>query len=115
MIWTVEHIERIRHLFPKPRGTVEIGHLTFLQGIQYIAENGCKWRALPKHFGKWYTVYQRFRRWVRLGVFDRIEKELQSEAIAIKGIKALALDSTYVKVHPDGTGAPQKKDRNPSA
>jgi hypothetical protein len=37
------------------------------------------------------------------------------QAIDIKGIKALAIDSTYVKVHPDGTGAPKKKDRNLSA
>ena len=61
---------------------------------------------------KWHC---RFRYWIEIGVFDRIEKTLQSQAIAIKGIKSLALDSTYIKVHPDGTGAPKKKDRNPSA
>jgi len=115
MIWTEEHVERIKYLFPKPRGTVEIDHLTFLQALQYIAENGCRWRALPKEYGKWDTIYQRFRRWIRLGIFERIEKELQTQAIDIKGIKALALDSTYIKVHPDGTGAPKKKDPKPSA
>ena len=115
MIWTEEHVERIQHLFPKPRGTLEINPLTFLQALQFIAENGCRWRALPKEFGKWNTIYQRFRRWIRLGVFERIEEELRTQAIDLKGIKALALDSTYIKVHPDGTGAPKKKDRNPSA
>jgi len=115
MEWTAEQIDRIQHLFPKPRGTVKIDHLIFLQALQYVAANGCRWRAMPKEFGKWYTIYQRFRRWIDLGVFNRIEEELQSQAIDIKGIKALALDSTYVKVHPDGTGAPQKKGRNPSA
>ena len=115
MIWTEEHVNRILHLFPKPRGTLEIHHLTFLQALQSIAENGCRWRALPKEFGKWNTIYQRFRRWIRLGVFERIEEELRTQAIDLKGIKALALDSTYIKVHPDGTGAPKKKDRNPSA
>ena len=109
MTWTAEDIDRIKHLFPKPRGTVKIDHLTFLQALQYIAENGCRWRALPKTFGKWSTIYRRFRRWIDLGIFDLIAKELRTQAIAIKGIKALALDSTYSKVHPDGTGAPKKR------
>jgi transposase len=115
MEWTNEHIESIRHLFPKQRGNVEIDYLHFFQALQYIAENGCKWRALPKKFGNWNTIYSRFRYWINQGIFDAIEKELQSQAIAVKGIKDLALDSTYIKVHPDGTGAPKKKDRNLSA
>ena len=74
--------------------------LLFLQALQSMAENGCRWRALPEKFGKWYTIYQRFRRWIDLGVFDEIEEELRSQAIDLKGIKKLALDSIYVKVHP---------------
>jgi transposase len=112
MEWTQADYERIVDLLPRQRGNVKINHLTFLRALQYMAENACRWRALPEKFGKWDTIYQRFRRWIDLGVFDRIEKELQSQAIDIKGIKSLALDSSYVKVHPDGTGAPQKKGRN---
>ena len=115
MDWTQDHYERIEHLLPKPRGNVEIDTLTFLRALQYMTENGCRWRALPEHFGNWNTIYCRFRYWIAHGVFDRIEKELQSQAIDLKGIKALAIDSTYVKVHPDGTGAPKKKGRSPSA
>jgi len=114
MTWTAEDIERIQHLFPKPRGTVEIDHLTFFQALHYIAKNGCTWRALPEEYGKWSTIYRRFRRWIDLGIFDIIADELRTQTIAIKGIQALALDSTYIKVHPDGTGAPKKKDRKPS-
>ena len=73
--------------------------LTFLQALQYMTENGCRWRALPKEFGNWFTIYRRFRYWITHGIFDLIEKELRSQAIDIKGIKALALDSTYIKVH----------------
>jgi len=115
MKWTHEQYERIKHLLPVQRGNVEIENLTFLQSLQYMVENGCRWRALPEHFGKWNSIYRRFRRWIGKGLFDNIEKELQSQAIAIKGIKALSLDSTYIKVHPDGTGAPKKKDRSLSA
>jgi transposase len=79
-----------------------------------MAEHGCQWRSLPKHYGHWNTIYCRFRYWIDIGVFGRIEKELQSRSIAVKGIQALSLDSTYVKVHPDGTGAPKKRGHNPS-
>ncbi|MCL2711493.1 MAG: transposase [Planctomycetaceae bacterium] len=103
MDWSQEHIDVIQHLFPKQRGNVEIDYLLFFHALQYIAKNGCTWRALPKDFGHWNTIYCRFCYWIAMGVFDRIEKALQSQAITIKGIKSLALDSTYIKVHPDGT------------
>ena len=109
MTWTHEQYERIRHLLPKQRGNVVIDNLTFLNALQYIAENGCKWRGMPEHFGKWYTIHQRFRRWIKKGIFDRIEKELQTQVIDITKLSSLSLDSTYVKVHPDGMGAPKKK------
>ena len=95
---TQEHIDRIGHLLPKPHRKAEIDNLTFLQALHYMAENGCRWQAMPEKFGKWDTIDQRFRRWVQLGVFGRIEKELQSQAIDIKGITALALDSTSIKM-----------------
>ena len=70
MQWTADHVARIRHLFPNPRGTVKIDYLLFLQALQYMAENGCRWRVLPKEFGNWFTIYRRFRRWIDLGIFD---------------------------------------------
>jgi transposase len=109
MKWTEEHIDSIRHLFPKQRGNVEIDYLRFFRALQYIDKNGCTWRALPEKFGNWNSIYSRFRYWITRGIFDRIEQELRCQSIEVKGIKALALDSTYVKVHPDGTGAPKKR------
>jgi transposase len=115
MKWTAEHLTSIQHLFRKQRGNVEIDYLSFFQALQYMTENGCKWRALPEEFGNWNTIYCRFHYWAERGIFERIEKALRSQAIDIKGIIALSLDSTYIKVHPDGTGAPKKKDHSPSA
>ena len=115
MEWTQEHIDSIRHLFPKQRGNVEIDYLQFFQALHYIDKNGCTWRDLPEKFGNRNSIYSRFRYWAAHGVFDRIEEYLMRQAIDITGIKALALDSTYVKVHPDGTGAPKKTASNPSA
>ncbi|MCL2005273.1 MAG: transposase [Planctomycetaceae bacterium] len=77
MEWSQAHIDRIQHLLPKQRGNVEIDSLSFFQALHSIAENGCKWRALPKKFGNWNSIYCRFRYWMDRGIFDRIEKQLQ--------------------------------------
>ena len=87
---TREQFDRIKHLLPKQRGNVVIDNLTFLRALQSIDKNGCCWRALPHHFGKWYTIYQRFCRWIDQGVFVRIEKELQSHVIDIEKITSLS-------------------------
>ena len=97
--------ERIAHLMPKPRGKLEISHYDALRAILYVAEQGCKWRALPKEFGKWHTVYTRMNRWSKNGVLDRVFTALQGEGIVRVTVEVMALDSTSVKVHPDGCGA----------
>jgi transposase len=86
-----------------------------LNAILYVAENGCKWRALPKRFGNWHTIYTRMNRWAKAGVLDRLFEELQHQQLIRVKIEAVSLDSTIVKVHPDGTGAQKKTDRNPWA
>lgn len=90
-------------------------NLQVLNAILYVAEHGCKWRGLPKHFGNWHTIYTRMNRWAKAGVLDRIFTALQQEHIIHVKLETIALDSTLVKVHPDGTGALKKADRKPSA
>ena len=53
-------------------------------------------------------------RWSKLGVMDRVFEKLQHAQIVRIKIEAVALDSTIVKVHPDGTGALKKTALNPS-
>lgn len=53
-------------------------------------------------------------RWSKNGVLDRIFERLQQEQILRLKIEAVSLDSTIVKVHPDGTGALKKQVRSPS-
>jgi transposase len=109
MQWTHEHYDQIKPLLAKQRGNVEIDNKTFFEAMIHITGNGLRWRAMPKKHGKWNTIYRRFRRWTDSGVFERIEKHLQSQAVFKKGVAVLALDSTYTKVHPDGAGAPKKR------
>jgi transposase len=105
---------RIADCFPPSGNHTHYDNLQVLNAILYVAENGCKWRALPKEFGVWHTIYTRMSRWVKNGTLDRVFEKLQKERIIRLKIEAVSLDSTFVKVHPDGTGA-SKKGRKLSA
>ena len=111
---TEEQFRRIEWCFPKQRGNVSISNLDVLNAILYVAENGCKWRSLPKRFGRWHTIYTRMNRWAKNGVLDRVFTALQEEEIIRIKVETLSIDSTIVKVHPDGTGAEKKTARSPS-
>ena len=112
---TEEQYARIKDSLPVQRGNVSLSNLQLLNALLYVAEHGCKWRGLPKRFGNWHTIYTRMNRWSKSGVMDRVFEKLQLEQIVRIKIEAIALDSTSVKVHPDGTGALKKMDRKPSA
>ena len=105
---TESQYKQIEHCLPKQRGNVSMTNLGLLNAILYVAEQGCKWRGLPKRFGNWHTIYTRMNRWAKKGVLDRVFEELQRAQIVQIRIEAVSLDSTIVKVHPDGTGALKK-------
>jgi transposase len=109
---TKAQYDRIADCFPVQRRKANSDNFQVLNAILYVAENGCKWRALPSHFGKWITIYVRMLRWAKSGVLDRIFERLQREQILRLEIKAVSLDSTIIKVHPDGTGAQKKTSNN---
>lgn len=109
-----EQYQRIEGSFPRQRGNVTLTNLQFLNAVLYVAEHGCKWRGLPKRFGNWHTIYTRMNRWSKNGVLDQVFEQLQREQIVRIRIEAVHLDSTSIKVHPDGTGALKKTDRRPS-
>jgi transposase len=108
------HYQQIADCFPRQRGNVSMNNLSILNAILYVAENGCKWRSLPVIYGNWHTVYTRMNRWAKSGVLNRIFAALQQRQILSIKIDVLSLDSTSVKVHPDGTGALKKPVHNPS-
>ena len=112
---TQEQYERIEKYLPKQRGNVKIDNRQFLNAILYVAENGCKWRALPKDYGSWHTIYMRMNRWSKNGVLDRVFAALQAEGIINIDVDVVCLDSTTVKVHPDACGALKKEENKQSA
>ena len=111
---TEAQYERIAPVLPVQRGNVKLPNLQVLNAILYVAEQGCKWRGLPPRFGNWHTVYTRMNRWSKNGVLDRVFEHLQREQIVRIKLEAVSLDSTIVKVHPDGTGALPTKKRTPA-
>ena len=112
---TEDQYQRIADCLPRQRGNVKTENLRLLNALLYVVENGCKWRSLPKHFGNWHTIYTRMNRWSKAGVLDRIFARLQEEQILAIQLEYVCLDSTTIKVHPDGTGALKKTAPRPSA
>ena len=106
---TESQYQRIADCLPRQRGNVSMTNLQLLNALLYVAEHGCKWRGLPEHLGNWHTIYTRMNRWSKAGVLDRVFARLQEEQILAIRIEGGCLDSTTVKVHPDGTGALKKR------
>ena len=106
---TEAQYERIAPILPVQRGNVRLSNLQALNAILYVAEQGCKWRGLPARFGNWHTIYTRMNRWSKNGALDRVFAYLQREQIVRLKLEAVSMDSTIVKVHPDGTGALKKR------
>jgi transposase len=102
---TESQFQRIADCLPRQRGNVKTANLQLLNALLYVVENGCKWRALPKYFGNWHSIYTRMNRWSKSGVLDRVFARLQTEQILAIHIEHICLDSPTIKVHPDGTGA----------
>ena len=73
----------------------------FLEAVLWIARTGSPWRDLHPEFGRWNSVFQRFRRWALKGVFERIFRSLSGDP----DFEYAIIDGTIVRVHQQGTGA----------
>ncbi len=89
-------LRRIEPHFPLSHGVPRVDDRRVLSGIIFVIRNGLRWRDAPGAYGPPKTLYNRFIRWSRLGVFNRI-----FEALARKGGKPdrLMIDATHLKAH----------------
>jgi len=67
-----ERLNRIEHIFPKPRGVARVDDRRVLSGIIHVIRIGLRWRDAPPDYGPHKTLYNRWARWSHMGVFARI-------------------------------------------
>ena len=88
--------EKIKPYFPLSHGVARVDDLRVVSGIIYVIKNGLQWKDAPAGYGPPKTLYNRFIRWSRLGVFNRIFVALASMADATE---RLMIDATHLKAH----------------
>lgn len=69
---TEEHLERMKPHFPLSHGVPRVDDLRLISGIIHVIKRGFQWRDAPAEYGPHKTLYNRFVRWSRMGVFDKI-------------------------------------------
>lgn len=93
---TEEQMKKIRQFFPKSRGVARVDDRNVISGIIYVLKYGLQWKDAPKNYGPHKTLYNRFVRWSKNGVFDRIFAALAAEKA---DSRQLMIDATHLKVH----------------
>jgi len=89
-------MRRIEPYFPLSHGVPRVDDRRVISGIIFVIRNGLRWRDAPKDYGPHKTIYNRFIRWSRLGVFNRILAELAGSGGTPD---QLMIDATHLKAH----------------
>ena len=93
---SLAQMKRITPFFPLSHGIPRVDDRRVVSGIVFVIRNGLRWRDAPSAYGPHKTLYNRFIRWSRMGVFSRIFAGLASQA---SPPERLMIDSTHLKAH----------------
>ena len=93
---TQTQLDRIKPHFPLSHGIPRVDDLRVVSGIIHVIKRGLQWRDAPAEYGPSKTLYNRFVRWSRMGVFDKIFAGLAAD----EGVpEQLQIDATHLKAH----------------
>ncbi len=105
--------EQIQDFLPAngKRGGQWKDHRLMIDGILWALSDGGRWRNLPKEFGPWQTVYDRFGKWCRSGLWDKILRHLQARKMNRQEIdwELFCIDGSVIRAHQSAAGAAKKK------
>ena len=87
---------RISPHFPPSHGVPRVDDRRVVSGVAYVIKHGLQWKDAPTGYGPHKTLYNRFIRWSRLGVFDKIFARLAGEGARPERI---TIDATHLKAH----------------
>ena len=102
-----EQWNKIKDLLPGQAahpGRTAADNRGFINAVLWIARTGAPWRDLPERFGEWNSVFQRFNRWSKRGVWRRLLEAWQEP-----DLECLMLDSTIIRAHQHAAGAKKKQ------
>ena len=109
-------MRRIVRYFPLSHGVARVDDRRIVSAIVFVIKNGLRWRDAPPEHGPHKTIYNRFVRWSRLGVFNKIFAALAHRG---RNPERVMIDATHLKAHrtaasllkkglfPDVSGAPK--------
>jgi len=91
----------IEPLLPnKPRGVARVDDRRVVNGIFYVLRTGSPWRDLPERYGPYTTIYNRYNRWAKAGVWLRI-----FETLAARSPRSMQLiDFSIIRAHQHAAG-----------
>ena len=92
---------------PRTAGRVRQDDRRIMNGILWKLATGAPWRDLPERYGPWQSVYTRFRRWTRAGVWDRLFAAVQQQAEVAGQVdwELHFVDGTVIRAHQHAAGA----------
>lgn len=103
---TDAQMERLKPFFPLSHGVPRVDDKRVLSGIIFINRNGLRWRDAPADYGPPKTLYNRWVRWSRLGVFARMLTEMSTEG---RDTETVMIDATHLKAHRTASSLRGKK------
>lgn len=102
--------QRIEPLLPTDvRGKNRVDDRQVISGILHVLKSGCRWCDCPPEYGPPTTIYNRFVRWARRGVWERLFRELAARG---RSDKTQMIDSTHIKAHRSASGGKKGGSRN---